>query len=80
MMDPPPTTSHQYAFDAQKGRLTLAIIHPATKEELEQDFYFENTVLLSAAWFGQVEIVNALLDKGLNIDGLSGVCGNSTRR
>jgi hypothetical protein len=66
-------TSINLAERAYRGELTVEEVNTATKEKLEEDkSYFGNTVLYDASCNCGIEIVEAILDKNVNIDGLSG--------
>jgi ankyrin repeat protein len=53
-------------------KLTVQEVNRITKEELERDKNsFGNTVLYCATYGCPIEVVEAILDKGVNIDGLT---------
>jgi hypothetical protein len=57
---------------AYERKLTVEEVNAATKEKLEEDkTYFGETVLYCVSKFCGIEIVEAILDKNVNIDGLS---------
>jgi hypothetical protein len=60
----------QRAFD---GMLTVEEVNAATKEKLEEKTSDESTVLYCASWKCPIEVVEAILDKNVNIDGLTNV-------
>jgi hypothetical protein len=60
-----------FAYD---GELTVEEVNEATKEKLEEDKdQYGNTVLYCASYKCGIDVVEAILDKGVNIDGLSDV-------
>jgi hypothetical protein len=66
-------TSINLAQRARKGKLTVEEVNQATKEKLEKDQYVRDLVLYWASRECQIEVVEAILDKKVNIDGLSSV-------
>jgi hypothetical protein len=58
---------------ANIGDLTVEEVNAATKHKLEEDTWSGVTVLYLASICCEIEIVEAILDKGVNIDGLSSV-------
>jgi hypothetical protein len=64
-------TDINLAKRAIEGKLTVEEVNGATKEKLEKDKYFEATVLCNATLKCPIEVVKAILDKGVDIDGLS---------
>jgi hypothetical protein len=58
---------------AYKGELTVEEVNAATKEKLETDKYGGYTVLYCASWKCGIEVVEAILDKKVNIDESSDV-------
>jgi hypothetical protein len=66
-------TDINLAQRALEGKLTVEEVNGATKEKLEKDKYFEDTVLHCASRECRIEVVEAILDKNVNIDGLSSV-------
>jgi hypothetical protein len=66
-------TDINLAQRAFEGNLTVEEVNRATKEKLEDDMYVGCTVLYCASCNCGIEIVEAILDKGVNIDGLSRV-------
>jgi hypothetical protein len=65
-------TAINLAHRAFEDRLTVEEVRGATKEKLEEKDEDENTVLYWASWKCPIEVVEAILDKNVNIDGLSG--------
>jgi hypothetical protein len=57
---------------AEKGKLTVEEVNAATKEKLETDKYGGFTVLYYSSWKCGIEVVEAILDKNVNIDVQSG--------
>jgi hypothetical protein len=53
--------------------LTVEEVNTATKEKLEDDKYVGCMVLYLASWNCGIEVVEAILNKKVNIDGLSTV-------
>jgi hypothetical protein len=66
-------TDINLAERAYYGKLTLEEVNRATKEKLEKDEYIGCTVLYCTSKKCPIEVVVAILDKNVNIDGLSGV-------
>jgi hypothetical protein len=65
-------TSTNLAERAWKGKLTVEDVKGATKEKLEEENNeYGNTVLYLASLHCGIKVVEAILDKGVNIDGLS---------
>jgi hypothetical protein len=62
------TNLSQLAF---QGKLTIEEVKDATKKKLEEDMSYGCTVLYFASWKCPIEVVEAILDKNVNIDGLS---------
>jgi hypothetical protein len=61
------------AEHAFHGKLTVKEVNAATKEKLEKDMTLTgDTVLVYASERCGIKVVEAILDKGVNIDGLSG--------
>jgi hypothetical protein len=70
------TTPHNtnfLAYRAFESTLTLEQVNHATKQNLEEDRYIGYTVLYWASFRCPIEVVCAILDKQVNIDGLSTV-------
>jgi hypothetical protein len=65
-------TDINLAERASYGKLTVEEVNGATKEKLEEDKSYGYTVLYLASWKCGIEVVEAILDKNVNIDGLSG--------
>jgi hypothetical protein len=65
-------TSTNLAERAYYGELTVEEVRDATKEKMEDDKYVGCTVLYRASMNCPVEVVEAILDKNVNIDELSG--------
>jgi hypothetical protein len=61
------------AYRAYEGELTVEEVKGATKEKLEEKDEDEITVLYWASGKCPIEVVEAILDKNVNIDGLSDV-------
>jgi hypothetical protein len=57
------------AIRAKEGTLTVEEVNAATKEKLEDDKYGGGTVLWWATAHCPVEVIEAILNKGVNIDG-----------
>jgi hypothetical protein len=54
---------------AFRGELTVEVVNAATKEKLEEDKdQYGNTVLYCASYKCGIEVVEAILDKNVNID------------
>jgi hypothetical protein len=66
-------TDINLAVRAYEGNLTVEEVNDATKENLETDKEGGFTVLYFASLKCPIEVVEAILDKGVNIDGLSWV-------
>jgi hypothetical protein len=66
-------TDINLAKRARDGKLTVEEVNAATKEKLETDKDDGFTVLYWASLKCGIEIVEAILDKNVNIDGLSWV-------
>jgi hypothetical protein len=64
-------TAINLAERAYKGELTVEEVNRATKEKLEKDEYSGDTVLYLVSRYCSIEVVKAILDKGVNIDGFS---------
>jgi hypothetical protein len=65
---------------AGEGKLTVEVVNNTTKDKLERSVfryskntYFDDTVLYWASMRSPVEVVEAILDKGVNIDDVSRV-------
>jgi hypothetical protein len=56
---------------AWKGKLTVEDVKDATKEKLEEKDEPGNTVLYRASYRCGIEVVEAILDKNVNIDEFS---------
>jgi hypothetical protein len=65
-------TSVNLAERAYLKELTVEEVNAATKEKLEKDDY-GGTVLYWASYKCGIKVVEAILDKKVNIDGLSSV-------
>jgi hypothetical protein len=66
-------TSVHLAHRAFRGELTVEEVNEATKEKLEEDKYNGYTVLYNASCsYCRIEVVEAILDKKVNIDVQSG--------
>jgi hypothetical protein len=66
-------TSIKLAERASLGKLTVEEVNGATKEKLEEDKSWDGyTVLYWASRYCSIDVVEAILDKKVNIDGLSG--------
>jgi hypothetical protein len=66
-------TSTTLAQRARDGKLTVEEVNAATKEKLEEDKYAGvYTILYCTSYNCGIEVVEAILDKNVNIDGLSG--------
>jgi hypothetical protein len=65
-------SSINLAQRATYGELTVEEVNGATKEMLEENYYFGFAVLYWASRHCGTEVVEAILDKKVNIDGLSG--------
>jgi hypothetical protein len=58
---------------ASEGKLTVEEVNSAKKEKMEKDKDSKRyTVLYNASKYCSIEVVEAILDKKVNIDGLSG--------
>jgi hypothetical protein len=66
-------TDIDLAMRAIDGELTLEEVNATTKEKLEEDKWRGNTVLSCASRYCGIEVVEAIINKGVNIDGLSEV-------
>jgi hypothetical protein len=66
-------TDINLAQRAFEGKLTVEEVNAATKEKLEEDKLYGFTVLYRASAKCGIEVVEAILDKNVNIDGLSRV-------
>jgi hypothetical protein len=64
-------TDINLAERAYRGELTLEEVNGATKEKLEKDKLDGCTVLYWASCYCRINVVEAILDKNVNIDGLS---------
>jgi hypothetical protein len=58
---------------AYEGKLTVEEVNAASKERLEEDKYDEYTVLNWASIECGIEVVEAILNKGVDVNGLSGI-------
>jgi hypothetical protein len=65
-------TDINLAERALSGKLTVEEVIGATKEKLETDKDDGFTVLYWASYNCGIEVVEAILDRGVDIDGLSG--------
>jgi hypothetical protein len=65
-------TSVNLAERAWEGKLTVEDVNHATKEKLEEKDEYGYTVLNNASYKCPIEVVEAILEKNVNIDGLSG--------
>jgi hypothetical protein len=65
-------TSINLALRASQGKLTVEEVNAATKEKLEEDNHAACTVLYLAIHYCSIEVVEAILDKNVNIDVQSG--------
>jgi hypothetical protein len=65
-------TSSNLAQRAFYGKLTVEEVNRATKEKLETDKDGGYTVLYCASYNCGIEVVEAILDKNVNIDVQSG--------
>jgi hypothetical protein len=67
------TTNVNLTKRAKEGKLTVEEVNAATKEKLEEDMdNYGNTVLYCATYKCPIEVIEAILDKNVDIDGLSG--------
>jgi hypothetical protein len=67
-------TDINLAERASEGKLTVEEVNGATKEKLEEDkASLGYTVLHWASWRCPIDVVEAILNKNVNIDGLSSV-------
>jgi hypothetical protein len=67
-------TSINLAQRALEGKLTVEEVNGSTKEKMEEDKYGRKyTMLYLASKFCGIEIIEAILDKGVDVDGLSDV-------
>jgi hypothetical protein len=66
-------TDINLAERAYRGELTVEEVNAATKEKLEKDKFGGCTVLYWASRECGIEVVEAILDKNVNINGLSEV-------
>jgi hypothetical protein len=57
---------------AYSGKLTAEEVRKATKEKLEEDKAYGNTVLYSASMWCGIEVVEAIINKGVDVNQLSG--------
>jgi hypothetical protein len=64
-------TDINLAQRANEGELTVEEVNHATKEKLEEDKNWGCTVLLLSSQNCPIEVVEAILDKNVNIDELS---------
>jgi hypothetical protein len=64
-------TDIDLAKRAIEGKLTVEEVNVTTKEKLEEDKHNGNTVLWWASVFCSIEVIEAILNKNVNIDGLS---------
>jgi hypothetical protein len=67
------TTYVNLATRAWQGKLTVQEVNATTKEILEDDIYYDCTVLYNAIGKCSIEVVEAILDKGVNVNGFDGV-------
>jgi ankyrin repeat protein len=70
------TTPNNLAQLASNSTLTLDQIHQATLHQLQHDLYVDCSVIYWASGRCNVEIVKAILDKGIDVNSLSD--GNQT--
>jgi hypothetical protein len=66
-------TDINLAQRANEGELTVEEVNHATKEKLEEDKFAGFSVLYWASYKCKIEVVEAILDKNVNIDGRSWV-------
>jgi hypothetical protein len=66
-------TTMNLAKRAYNGKLTVQQVNDATMEKLETDMWDGYSVLFRASQIGPIKVVEAILDKGINIDGFSEV-------
>jgi hypothetical protein len=66
-------TDINLAYRAMIGELTVEELNHATKEKLEEDRYGGCQVLYWASRECPIEVVEAILDRGVNIDELTPV-------
>jgi hypothetical protein len=67
------STTDNLAQRAYEGKLTVKEVNRVTKEKLENDKdNFGCMALYWASFYGPIEVVEAILDKNVNIDQLSG--------
>jgi hypothetical protein len=67
-------TDINLAKRAWDGKLTVEEVNAASKEKLEEHKTLDGySVLWTASWRCEVEVVEAILDKNVNIDGLGSV-------
>jgi hypothetical protein len=64
-------SSINLAQRAMRVILTVEEVNGATKEKLEEDKFSGYTVLVTASARCPIEVVEAIIDKNVNIDGLS---------
>jgi hypothetical protein len=64
-------TTTNLAQRAYEGKLTVEEVNRATKEKLEEDKRGGYTVLFCASQICGIEVVEAILDKNVNVDGFS---------
>jgi hypothetical protein len=64
-------TDINLAERAEEGELTVEEVNAAKEEKLEKDKYGGFTVLYWASCYCRINVVEAILDKNVNIDGLS---------
>jgi hypothetical protein len=65
------TTTQNLASRIANGSLTIEDIKSAPKERLEEDTYQGFRVLYCSCQIAPVEIVEAILDRGVNINAIS---------
>jgi hypothetical protein len=66
-------TTINLAYRAYEGKLTVEEVNAATKEKLEDKDLLGYIVLYWASRHCEIEVVESILDKNVNIDGLSPV-------
>jgi ankyrin repeat protein len=64
------TDKHQLAEAAYKGTLTLSQVEATSKEDLQTGQYAGTTLLYWACGYCRVEIVEAILNKGVDVNQL----------
>jgi hypothetical protein len=66
-------TSINLAQRADEGKLTVEEVNHATKEKVEEKDKSGFMLLYYASFYCGIEVVEAILDKNVDIDGLSDV-------